>query len=298
MKTSGTPRRVFNDALTEGYMNRPMWSTLPSVVNGTGFADDGDLDLARILQRLLDLLAHVASESTGGKVVDLVWRDQDADFSSGLDRKGFLDPLEGVRNAFERLEPLDVSFDHFTARAGPGTADCVGSGHDEGLDRLWLLFAVVRGDGVDNLGRAAEPAGDICADQGVRAFDFVVDCLADVVEQPRCLADVDVRADLGGQGAGDDRGFQRVGQDVLPVAGAEFEPAKQLDQVRMQANDIRLIGDALALFADRAIQLGLRLVDNVLDPGRVDPAVLKQLLQHAPRQLATEWVVRRCGDDL
>ena len=87
-------------------------------------------------------------------------------------------------------------------------------------------------------------------------------------------------------------------QDVLPIAGAEFEPAKKLDQVRMQADDIRLIGDALALFADRAVQLGLRLVDDVLDPGRVDPAVLKQLLQHPPRQLTPERVVRRYSDDL
>src|SRR6186997_2845268 len=107
MKTSGTPRRVFNDALTEGYMNRPMWSTLPCVVDGTGFTDNGDLDLTRILQRFLDLLAHVARESAGGEVVDFVRGDQDADFSAGLDCKGFLDSLEGVRNALERLKPLD-----------------------------------------------------------------------------------------------------------------------------------------------------------------------------------------------
>ena len=132
----------------------------------------------------------------------------------------------------------------------------------------------------------------------MRALDLVVDRLADVVEQPGRLADVDVRADLGGQAPAMTESSSEWCEHVLPIAGAEFEPAQQLDQVRMQADDIRLVGDALALFADRAVQLGLRLVDDFLDPGRVDPAVLQQLLQHAPRQFAAERIVCRDGDDL
>ena len=86
------------------------------------------------------------------------------------------------RDTFERFEALDVGLDHFAAGAWARAADCIRGGHDEGLDRLWLFFAVVRRDGMDDLGRSAEPPGDIRADQRVRTLDLVVDRLANVVE--------------------------------------------------------------------------------------------------------------------
>ena len=107
----------------------------------------------------------------------------------------FSTPVERVGDALQRLQPLDVGLDHLAAGAGPGAADGVGGGDDERLDGLRLLLAVVGGDGVDDLGRAAEPLGDVRADQGVRPLDLVVDRLADVVQQTGGLADVDVGAE-------------------------------------------------------------------------------------------------------
>jgi hypothetical protein len=126
--------------------------------------------------------------------------DQDANLAAGLNGKALLDPVKRVGDAFERFQPLNVGFDHFPPGAGTGAADGIGGCDDEGLHGLWLLFTVVGGDGVDDLTGAAQSLGDVGADQGVGALDFMIDRLADVVQQAGGLGDVDIGADLGGQG--------------------------------------------------------------------------------------------------
>ena len=82
-----------------------------------------------------------------------------------------------------------------------------------------LDLLVVRGDRVDDLGRAGCGAAAICrADGGVRALDLVVDGLADVVEQAAHLGDLDVGADLGGDDRGQVAGLDDVLEHVLAVA--------------------------------------------------------------------------------
>ena len=88
----------------------------------------------------------------------------------------------------QRFQPLDVVLHHLAPRAGPPAGDRVRRRDDERFDRLRLLLVVVRGDGVDDPGRPAEPLGDLRADQGVRPLDLVVDGLADVVQEAAVLA--------------------------------------------------------------------------------------------------------------
>ncbi len=67
------------------------------------------------------------------------------------------------------------------------------------IDRLYragLFLLVVGVDAVDDRRVHAEAAGDVGADEGVSAFDVVVDRLADVVEQAAAAAHADVGADL------------------------------------------------------------------------------------------------------
>src|SRR4051794_935301 len=61
--------------------------SLLGVLDGAGLADDGDLDLARVGQLLLDLLDDVAGEAARGQVVDLLRTHEDADLAPGLDRE-------------------------------------------------------------------------------------------------------------------------------------------------------------------------------------------------------------------
>ena len=59
--------------------------------------------------------------------------------------------------------------------------------------------------------------------------------LADVVQEPAAPAQGAVQADLLGQQAGQKRHLDRVLQHVLRVAGAELEPAQQVEQLFVQA---------------------------------------------------------------
>ena len=62
------------------------------------------------------------------------------------------------------------------------------------------------------------------------AFQLVVGRLADVVQQAAAAGQVAVQADLFGHHAGEERHFDRVPQHVLAVAGAEVQPAEQVDR--------------------------------------------------------------------
>src|SRR5207237_10176193 len=78
------------------------------VFHRAGLADHRDLDLTRVLQRVLDLLCDVAGEPCRLKIVELLGLDHDPDLAARLDRERFLDAREAVRDAFELLAPLDV----------------------------------------------------------------------------------------------------------------------------------------------------------------------------------------------
>ena len=104
-----------------------------------------------------------------------------------------------------------------------------------------LDLLVVRRDGIDDLGRQVVALGDLGADGGVRAFDLVVDRLADVVQQTAHLGDLDIGADLGCDDRGEMARLDDVVEDVLAVARPELEPAERLDDVGRQARDAGVV---------------------------------------------------------
>ena len=110
---------------------------------------------------------------------------------------------------------------------------------DRGLLRVELDLLVVSGDGVHDLGREVVALGDLSADLGVRALDLVVDGLAEVVQQTRHLGHLDVRAQLRRDHRRQAARLDGVSQDVLAVAGAELEPAQELDHFGGQRRHAR-----------------------------------------------------------
>src|SRR5262245_17890012 len=79
----------------------PRSPTLPRVFDGACLTDDGDLDLAGVLQLVLDALGDVLREPDGFLVAHAIALDDDADFAAGLERERFRDALERVGDALE-----------------------------------------------------------------------------------------------------------------------------------------------------------------------------------------------------
>jgi len=188
---------------------------------GAGFAEDGDADLAWVLEVFFDLLGDVAGKSHGAKVVDFAWVDDDADFASGLDGEGLSDAFEGGGDFFKAAEAFDVAFDGFAPRAGSSAGDGVGHLDDDGFDGAEFDFVVVGFDAVGDVFGEFEASGKVAADDGVGAFDFVVDGLADIVEERAASGGFDVGAHFVGDHGGDVRGFDGVTELILSAGGTE-----------------------------------------------------------------------------
>ena len=101
------------------------------------------------------------------------------------------------------------------------------------------------------------------------------------------------RAELVGHHRGQLGDLDRVGEHVLAVAGAEAQPAEQLDQLGVHALHAGVEHALLTELDDVAVHLGLGLVVGLLDPGRMDAAVLQQLLEREPGDLAPDPVKAR-----
>src|SRR5438128_6588918 len=89
--TSGEPEtRERANARTRERANARTRS--PRIVHRPSLAHDGDLYLARILERLFDFLDDVPRQAHRRQVVDLLGPDDDADLSTRLNGEGLLHP--------------------------------------------------------------------------------------------------------------------------------------------------------------------------------------------------------------
>ena len=125
----------------------------------------------------------------------------------------------------------------------------------------------------------AELLEDAPSDLDVGALYLVIDRLADVVEEGAGLRDRDIRAELFGEHAGDVRHLDRVLEHVLPVARPEVEPAEDGENARVEVEHTDLVGGLLTLILDDGVHLLARLLDLVLDAGRLHAAVLDEPLE-------------------
>ena len=162
------------------------------------------------------------------------------------------------------------------SRARASVGQLVGRVHDVIEHAVGLDVVVVRRNRCHDARRFSVFLRQSRTDLGVRAFLFVVDRLADVVQKPRAPRRLDAHAKLGGHEAGDVADLDRMGEDVLRIGVAEFELAEALDQFRvhpMQAQvEHRLFPGRFADLAD--FLLGL--LHDLFDAGRVDTAVGNQ----------------------
>src|SRR5439155_10958571 len=102
--------------------------------------------------------------------------------------------------------------------------------------------------------------------------------------------------ELGGHGPGEMHDLERVLEDVLAVAGAEPKPPHDLDELVGEGPAVRLEDRLLPGLADDLLDLSLRLVVRLLDPRRMDPAVLEELRDGEAGDLSAEPVEAREHD--
>src|ERR1035437_2898246 len=254
-------------------------------------ANDDDPNLPGIGHVGFDFARHVARQHRGFLVRDLGGLDDHAHLAPGLHGEAFFDALERLRNRFEILEPLDVALEHLAPGSRPRARQRIGRIDQRRQNSLGLDFLMMRGDRVYDLRRLAVFAGDLAADQRVRAFDLVSQRLADIVQQGSATSLLFVQPQLGGHRAADERGFDRMHQHVLRVAVAILEHPEQLDQFGMDSVHADLDDRALTGLANRFLDLLLGLANDFLDTTGMNAAIRDELLESDARYFAPDGVV-------
>jgi len=135
-------------------------------------------------------------------------------------------------------------------------------------------------------------------------FDLMRHRLAEIVQEGGPLHGLDAGLELGRHHAREVDHLEGVLEHVLAIARAIPQATHDLDELGMQLAAVRLEDRLLACLDDVLLELGLRLVIHLLDPGRVDATVLDQLSERDLGHLAADAVeggendrVRRVVDD-
>ena len=82
-------------------------------------------------------------------------------------------------------------------------------------------------------------------------------------------------------------------QDVLPITCAELQSPEQLNQVRVQALDVRFIGDTFAFFAHDHVEFLLGFLNDFFDARGVNATVFEQLAQRQARYFTADRIMTR-----
>src|SRR4030042_4982458 len=109
--------------------------SLSGIFHGPHLADDGDLDLPRIIELVLALLGDVLGHQSCPVIGDLLALDDNPDLPAGLEGEGLGDAVEGVGDLLELLPPLDVGLEKFPPRPRPPRRYGVRGLHEDGRAR-------------------------------------------------------------------------------------------------------------------------------------------------------------------
>src|SRR3954462_15883001 len=97
-----------------------------SVVRGSRLPDHGDLDLARVLELLLDLARDLVREQDGAVVVEGARLHHHADLAARLHGVDLVDAVVARGDVLEVVQSLDVLLERLAAGAGARAGERVG----------------------------------------------------------------------------------------------------------------------------------------------------------------------------
>src|SRR5688500_5937399 len=253
--------RTATAARTRFAIARPSISSAGKV-HGSGFPDQHDLDLPRILELRLDPARDLFGERRHPRIVHFLGRHDYTHFAPSLNSEDFFDTLVARGDLLESLESFDVGLECFASRAGTGARDRVGCLHEDGDLGLVRHIVVMCGDAVHDKGILAVTGRHLDAELDVGAFVLVGEDLADVVEQRSSPGHRDGEPELGGHESGEPGDFLRVIEDVLAVARAPPRPANELYQLGMESVHTALVGGGFTSLDYRGVDFGPRFVDD------------------------------------
>ena len=155
-----------------------------------------NLDLTGIRHFRFDLLCDISCEKN-----HLVFRDflrlyHDADLAAGLNGIRACNAREAARNLFQLFQTLDIVFNVFTAGTRTGGGNRISRLNQAGNHGMRLNIVVVSFHCVDDVFVFFIFAKNINTDGDVRTFHFMVDALADIMQETRTLCCVDIDAEF------------------------------------------------------------------------------------------------------
>ena len=117
--------------------------TLFCVLHSAALADHIDFDLTRILKLSLNLLRYVSCEKYHLRIIHMLRNYHNTDFSTSLDCKGFLNPLELIGNILKLLQSVGISLQCLSSGTWTRRGNRICCLHDTGNKALWLHITVV-----------------------------------------------------------------------------------------------------------------------------------------------------------
>ena len=269
-----------------------------SDIDSAALANHDDAHLTGILHLFLDLMGDIVSQDRGLGIGDLVRLNHHVDLATSLHGIGTLDAVMGVGDLLELLKTLDVVLGRLATGTGARGRDSIGGLYQDIEHRVGVDIGMVSLDSVDDNGLLTITAGKLGADDGMRALDVVVDCLAKVVQQAGALGGHNVQAKLGSHHAAQVRDFEGVLKHVLTKRSTVAQGTKGLDDLGMQVVNAGIEGSLLASLAHALLNQVGSLVIHLLDAGRVNAAVGDEVLEGDTGGLATDRVEARKNDGL
>ncbi len=122
------------------------------------------------------------------------------------------------------------------------------------------------------------------------SLHFVIKGFADIVKQPGALGLLDIHAEFCCDDGRQMSNFNGVLEHVLREAGAELEFPKKVDYFGMKVMNTRVEGRPFTCLPDNIVHFHLDLLDNVLHPPGVNPAVADQSLQRNFRDFPPDGI--------
>ena len=155
---------------------------LSGVINRPCLANHRDTNLARIGKLLFNALDYFVGNCARLLVGNLIRSYEDAYLSAGLHGVNLLDALKSERNLLQIFKSAEMCLTLIATRPRPRGADRVRHLHDWGFTRGALHLLMVRSDRIDDPLWHTVTTRQVCANRGVRSFDLMVECLANVME--------------------------------------------------------------------------------------------------------------------